>query len=162
MPPHIFCSSVRRNVANSENIQGHGCSPCPETSAVRPSLLPQCSPRISCFLLPRPLPFPQPSSLSPLTLAEASLAVTGSSPSCCCRQRYLFSGGRYTVRHKQEPHQAQRRAESRKFRWLLVYSWMCAPHIPVLLQYFCLPFWIVGELQYLLIPTVCGGGGGVH
>lgn len=77
-----------------------------------------------------------------------SLAVTGSSPSCCCRQRYLLSGGQSAVQHKQGPHQALRRAETRKLRWFLAYSWMCAPHVPVLLQYFCLPLWIVGELQW--------------
>lgn len=91
-----------------------------------------------------------------------SLAVTGSSPSCCCRQRYLLSGGQSAVQHKQGPHQALWRAESRKLRWFLAYSWMCAPRVPILLQYFCLPLWIVGELQCLLIPTVCGGGGGAH
>lgn len=91
-----------------------------------------------------------------------SLAVTGSSPSRCCRQRYLLSGGQSAVQHQQGPHQALQRAESRKLRWFLAYSWMCAPHVPILLQYFCLPLWIVGELQCLLISTVCGGGGGVH
>lgn len=77
-----------------------------------------------------------------------SLALTGSSPSCCCRQRYLLSGGQSSVQHKQGPHQALRRAETRKLRGFLAYSWMCAPHVPVLLQYFCLPLWIMGELQW--------------
>lgn len=76
-----------------------------------------------------------------------SLAVTGSSPSCCCCQRYLLSGGQSAVQHKQGPHQALRRAETRKLRWFLAYSWMCAPHVPVL-QYFCLPLWIMGDLQW--------------
>lgn len=112
---------------------------------------------------------PLPSTILTLTFdpgrsmgEHTSLAVTGASPSSCCRQRYLLSGGQYAVQHKQGPHQALRRAESRKLRWFLVYSWMCAPHVPVLRQYFFLPLWIVGELQNLLIPTVCGGGGGVH
>lgn len=86
-----------------------------------------------------------------------SLAVTGQVLLVA-----VASGGQFAVQHKQGPHQALWRAESRKLRWFLAYSWMCAPRVPILLQYFCLPLWIVGEIQCLLIPTVCGGGGGAH
>lgn len=151
-----FLLQCPRECCKPREHTGRWMLPMPRDFRHQPLSIPQCSPRIPHFVLPRLLPFPQPPSLSPLTLAGAwqkhttSLAVTGSSPSCCCRQRYLLSGGQYAVQHKQGPHQALRSAESRNFRWFLAYSWMCVPHVLILFRYFCLPLWIVGDFSVSL------------